>query len=727
MNQDDSAADLAGHLRLILEHIWPAGRTAEACESTDGLAALWQELCDNEIASLERPAELAAVASELGRAGAAVPLLGAAIARRLLTGSAEQELAAQIANGSARIAVAFAGLEPGPPRPSLAIEGGTLTGRVGGIEDWALATHALVLPGEGERAFLVAHDAPGLAAEPTPGLAVPALTCLTLTAVAGKPLPLHSGAAGQLADLARLLLIARAAGAARRGLELATDYVQVREQFGQPIGRFQALQHKLADCLVAIDVTELLIANAAAAQEAGSGEFETAALSAFASPALRRASLELHHSFGAIGYSEEHELPRHFRRIHADTVRLGGAPASRLSLGRRLLAGGGFPPLMASDGAEAVRGEVNDWLEASWTADKRAAASARPFRERDADPEFVRAAGEKGWLAVNWPRAQGGREFGPLEQLAFVEETERAGAPLAISRAGSWIIGPTLIRHGSDAQRKAYLPGIAAGEIRFCLGYSEPQAGSDLASLRTRAVRDGEDYVIDGQKMWATLAETATHIFVAARTDPEAKPKHAGISLFIVPTDSAGVEIRPGLALYGRSFSTIFLDEVRVPAANLVGPLNGGWAVLTSALASERILMGGQVARMRRLLEELAASLEPRAGDDVVADRIGALAADLQGARLLSLRPVELLEQGASATIEGAISKLFTGDLAERLGETALELLGTAGTFGEEAPGAPLDGAVEQFLRYSIMTVIGGGTAEIQRSLIAQRSLGLPR
>ncbi|MDH4565188.1 acyl-CoA dehydrogenase [Pseudomonas sp. BN414] len=716
--------ELRQALRTVLGHTWPIADAVARSESPDELIRLWSELCENGVAEMLSPADLAMISSECGRAAAPIPLLGAAIAGMLLSGSE----ADAVVSGAMRVAVAFGAFDGDIQAGSLRIEDGTASGSLFGIEDWSTATHLLALADDGQQAVLVDLRATELIAEAAPGFAVPALVGVTLNGVACRAIPLSPASAESAAMLARLMLCARACGAARRGLEMAVDYAKLREQFGQPIGRFQAIQHKLADCAVTLDVCELMMENSASALESGGGAFETAALLALASPGLRKVALELHHAFGAIGYAEEHELPRHFRRIHADMLRFGGAPAARLFLGRQLLGNEHSPPsLQSNPDAERLRDDVRAWLGQHWSTEAREAAQRRPFAERDSDPAFIRELGKQGWLTVNWPKSHGGLSLSPLEQLAFVEEMYGSGAPVALSQAGSWLIAPALIKFGSQLLQDQFLPLIASGEARFCLGYSEPQAGSDLVSLLTRAVRDGDEYVITGQKLWTTLAETATHVFLAARTDPHASPKHAGISLFIVPTDTPGVDINPSMALYGRTFSTVSYDEVRIPASNLVGELNGGWQVLTSALASERVLMGGSVARLKGLLESIACALQDRGGDPVILDRLGALAADLQAARLLAMRSVQLLQKGDPALVEGAISKLFTGDFAERLGETALELFGTRATLSEKSSMAPIGGAIEQHVRASIMAVIAGGTAEIQRTLIARRGLGLPR
>jgi alkylation response protein AidB-like acyl-CoA dehydrogenase len=269
--------------------------------------------------------------------------------------------------------------------------------------------------------------------------------------------------------------------------------------------------------------------------------------------------------------------------------------------------------------------------------------------------------------------------------------------------------------------------------MHFAIGYTEPSAGTDLASLRTRAVRDGDDYVVNGQKLWSTGGDKADYVWLAVRTSTEAK-KHAGISVLMASLRSPGVTIRPSMALYGKTFSAVFYDNVRVPAKNRVGPENGGWKVITDALAAERVMIGGtRITAIDRAFDKLTdyvrvAKVNGRAlkDDPLVRDRIGALAADIEVARQFQIRNTQMVEQGRVPIYEAAVGKVFTGELQERLGQAALDILGSGGLLGEDSPSAPV-GELEQVLRHSIMGMIGGGTSEIQRNVIALRGLDLPR
>jgi alkylation response protein AidB-like acyl-CoA dehydrogenase len=383
--------------------------------------------------------------------------------------------------------------------------------------------------------------------------------------------------------------------------------------------------------------------------------------------------------------------------------------------------------------ANALRRDVRAWLAKHWTPERRAANLRKPFKERDWDVEFSQLMGRDGWIGLGWPKEFGGQGRGASEQIAFITEMANADTPCHAHNTGESIVAQALFLHGSKQQQDEWLPAIRRGERTFALGYSEPEAGSDLAALRTRATRDGDSWVINGQKLWSTGADKAEYIWLAVRTDPEAK-KHAGISVLMVDLRSPGVTIRPSLALYGRTFSAQFYDNVRVPAQSMVGGANNGWKVITDALAAERVMIGAaRMARIERAFDRFTEYLKTAAvggrtlkDDPVIRDRIGALAADIEVARQFQIRSTRLIEQGQVPIHEAATGKVFASELQERLGQAALDILGTAGLLSEDCEEAPL-GEMEQLLRHAIMGMIGGGTNEIQRNIIAQRGLDLPR
>jgi alkylation response protein AidB-like acyl-CoA dehydrogenase len=528
--------------------------------------------------------------------------------------------------------------------------------------------------------------------------------------------------------------MARAHGAARRAFELVTDYARERRQFGQPIGKFQAIQHKLANGLIALEGVRLIIDHAAKLHDLGDRNWRYFANCAvvFASDALRRVSLESHHAFGAIGYADEHEAPLHFKRVHIDTIALGGSLHANRSLASSLLDPDSFglPEYDLGPAGNALREQVRGWLEQNWSGDRKAAFDRKPFSKREFDADFARDIGKTGWIGLGWPKEFGGQVRSPFEQIAFMETMERGEAP----RIGAAIQANALMMFGTPEQQRKYLPEILRGEAMHGMGYSEPQAGSDLAALRTSAVRDGDHWVINGQKIWTTTW-WGKYMFLAARTDKDAKPPHAGISMFIVPMNAEGITIRPATTMYDGSFANIFYDNVRIPLENIVGEVNGGWKVLTGALAFERGLVGGGIVlKVAHAFEQLRRHVMARddagaaLGDDpIVRDRMAILATEIEVGRQLMMHCAELAVDGVTPPEYGAISKVFSGELMERFGEAALDILGMRAALSERMPGAIDNGRFEQNLRHSLMWVISIGTNEIQRNLIAQRALGLPR
>jgi alkylation response protein AidB-like acyl-CoA dehydrogenase len=342
--------------------------------------------------------------------------------------------------------------------------------------------------------------------------------------------------------------------------------------------------------------------------------------------------------------------------------------------------------------------------------------------------EFQDALDERGWMRMCWPVEYGGGGRDPLYQFILVETMEYWGMPYGNLTFTS--IAPTLMLHGSEEQKKKYLPGIWKGEVRFALGYSEPNAGTDLASLRTRAERAGDDWIIQGQKIWTSLAESSTHVWLAARTDPDA-PKHQGISVFIVPTDAEGVTIRPLYTMAGFRTNETFYDGVRVPGENLVGPLNGGWGIVMHALNHERVGLaatGALAHAFDRLVAHLKEKRPELLEDPVARSRLAQLKVDLHRQRALATKNAWTISQGEIGAGEASMAKVYGSELRYRLSNTAMDLLGRYGGLTEESGElAPMEGSMEATWRLSPMLRFGGGTNEVQRTIIALRHLGMAR
>ena len=738
---DDIAKMLRDSLRGFLEAHWTAGDGKEPTPA-DNISAIWGKLVGQGVAALGSGREqgglreIHVVMAELGRAACPAPMWSAALANLALSGAradAAVDLLKKLHAGTARVAFSFGALDPDSGAGAIRIDGERGTGVLRFVEAPGQMTHLLVAVDEKTLA-LVGTDGPGVEIAPTRAMGAWGLCEVRLTSAALTLLPLE---AVDLADVSRsagLALMARAHGAARRAFDLAVEYAKERRQFGQPIGKFQAIQHKLANCLIALEGTRLILDHAAGLHDRGDRNWRYFAdcAVAFAGDALRRVSLETQHTFGAIGYAEEHEAARHFKRVHLDTIALGGASHARRRLASHLLDHGGapLPQYDLGPAGNALREQVQWWLDQNWSGDRKAAFDDRPFSKREFDADFARDIGKTGWIGLGWPEAFGGQARSPLEQVAFMETMEQGEAP----RIGASIQANALMMFGTPDQQQKYLPEILRGEAMHGMGYSEPQAGSDLAALRTSAVQDGDHWVINGQKIWTTTW-WGKYMFLAARTDKNARPPHAGISMFIVPMSAPGITIRPARTMYDGSFANIFYDDVRIPLENIVGEVNGGWKVLTGTLAFERGLVGGGIVlKVAHAFEQLRGGLlagegdQPALGrDPVIRDKMATLACEIEVGRQLMMHCAELAADGVTPPEYGAISKVFSSELMERFGEAALDIIGMRAALSEQMPGAIDNGRFEQNLRHSLMWVISIGTNEIQRSLIAQRALGLPR
>ncbi len=345
--------------------------------------------------------------------------------------------------------------------------------------------------------------------------------------------------------------------------------------------------------------------------------------------------------------------------------------------------------------------------------------------------DFERQLGEKGWLALGWPVEYGGGGRPVIEQFIVEEEVGLHGGPAsdAIARV---IVAPILLAAGNDDQKRRYLPRLARGEITFCLGYTEPESGSDLASLHTSAVREGDDYVVNGRKIFTSGADSSEYCWLAARTD-STNPKHAGVSVFIVPMDSPGVEVRPLINLLDKSwFNEVVFENVRVPVSERVGAENGGWQVLTSALGVERITIYRPFVHWRTLLGLSRWARKSANGrrpwdEDVNRQRLAQLRIEFEVARLLLARAIQMHGQGADYRAQAAMVKLFNTEWAQQLYQAGVEILGPYGYLTEQSPHVPWDGAISHGYLSAVQETIGAGTSEVQREIIALRGLGLPR
>jgi alkylation response protein AidB-like acyl-CoA dehydrogenase len=341
---------------------------------------------------------------------------------------------------------------------------------------------------------------------------------------------------------------------------------------------------------------------------------------------------------------------------------------------------------------------------------------------------------QRGWIAPAWPIQYGGAGLSTMEQFILNEEFAEAGAP-QVGGMGVSMAGPTIIAHGSDEQKGEHLPRILKGEVQWCQGFSEPGSGSDLASLQTRAVRDGDDYVINGAKIWTSGAATANWMFMLARTDPEA-PKHRGISYFLMDFTSPGITVQPLVNMAGGAgFNQVFFDNVRVPVKNRVGEENRGWYVATTTLDFERSSIGTSVG-ISHAVDQIIAWARDNAGNpQSTLSRNPVARAELidryieaKVAKVLSYRVVHMQQAGQLPNHEASMAKLFATELTQRIYRTSMKMVGLYGQIWDrESDWAPVEGQFARSYVSSVSSTIAGGTSEIQRNIIAQRGLGMPR
>ena len=384
---------------------------------------------------------------------------------------------------------------------------------------------------------------------------------------------------------------------------------------------------------------------------------------------------------------------------------------------------------------QQFRADLREWL-----GDVLPGLGPEPHREdwearRAWDTGWQRTLYEAGYAGINWPKEFGGRGATPTEHLIFIEETERARAPyVGMNFVGLLHAGPTLIAEASDEQKAFHLPGILTGEHVWCQGFSEPNAGSDLASLRTRAVRDGDDYVLNGQKIWTSFGHMADYCEMLVRTDPEA-PKHKGISWLIVPMDTPGIDIRPLETMEGTAeFCEVFYDDVHVPVANRVGDENDGWRVAMVTLSFERgtALVSDLLVSMElvRDLADLAKSITSHGAtrweDAGLRREIGRIAAEFDALWALTKRNISQAQRTGLVGVGGNVFKLAWTDLRQHMGDVAMRLLDRASLSLDDVADLPTGEHVHGRF-YALSMTIAAGTSQVNRNIVGERVLGLPK
>ncbi len=531
-------------------------------------------------------------------------------------------------------------------------------------------------------------------------------------------------------------------GLAETLFALTLDYVATRRQFGQAIGSFQVIQHRLVDMYLQLRLAEAVVDESCALVEAGGSLPRAASRARYrtcsAALLIAREAVQMH---GAMGYTDECDVGLLLNRALVICARYGNAGEHAARLARLqqadTLAKAGTPTPMAALAPDHTppsgdwntlsdddfRLLVRNWHEANYPATLRNPRARLRWHEcRD----WYAVLYARGWAAPAWPQVHGGMGLSPDKFLIFVEERERFGVARTPDQ-GIIMIGPVLMQYGTPEQQAWYLPRALSGEHIWCQGYSEPDAGSDLASLRTTAVRDGDSFVINGQKIWTTLAQDATHMFCLVRTDPAAKPQ-AGISFVLIDLSVPGITIRPIRNIAGdEEFCEVFLDNVRISTDGLVGELNDGWTIAKALLGFERIFIGSpkQCQYALNRLEELAVA-RGLMTDAVFVDRYIHFALDTADLEALFKEFAQVVRRGETLGADVSLLKIWASETFSRISEFIIESAGSAGARVGEAD---INGSVVDVLSpyYNARpTPIYGGSNEIQRNILAKQVLKLP-
>ncbi len=544
-----------------------------------------------------------------------------------------------------------------------------------------------------------------------------------------------------IADRCHVAVAAELLGVAESALRMTLDYLKVRKQFGTPIGSFQALQHRAVDLHVQQELARAALGAAldafaregADARERAIAASRAKARAAQAALAICRDAVQMH---GAMGFADECDVGLHLKRALVLSAWMGNAAVHRRRI-EALLAHAPharevkeekYPPTTApldwdALGDDEFRARVREVFEREYPAQLRNPPRRLRWHEcRD----FYRKLGELGLLALAWPRSFGGAGLDPRKQLIFMQEQDRWGVARAPDM-GITMVGPGLIRYGTPEQQMRYLPSILVFEHMWCQGFSEPDAGSDLAALRTQAVAEGDGYVIDGAKTWTTFAQDATHMFLLARTNKEVR-KQAGISVFMIDLATPGITVRPIRDIAGHDeFCEVHFDRVHVPADAMLGQRDEGWTVAKMLLANERIYLGNprQAQYALRRLDAIAQA-QRLTDDPAFMARLTSLRLDVWDLASLYQRFADQVRRAEPLGADVSILKLFGSETYQRLSELAVECIGASGALeGEIELGGQPDDVMSLFMNARPSTIYGGSN-EVQRNVIARQVLELP-
>lgn len=705
--------------------------------------------------------ELAVLLAEGGRVLNHSPLVSSALmATQLLLELGESPeadaLLTRLASGEVRATVAIAerGGEWGPQAVRMVAEerGGVieLTGEKIGVLDESAEIILVVARGAGEKILVaeVARNAAGLEMLPADSLDLTRpVHSLRFERVQARPLHARDASAGEAVrralDIACVGLAAEMTGAAEACLEMALEYVKTRRQFGRAIGGFQAVKHRLADMLSEVELARAIVAEAIVAAANRTPDLPQLAAMAKvqAGQACLQVSLDALHLHGAIGFTWEHNAHLFVRRAKASDILLGTRRFHRRRLAAEVL------PLVVQEYAErekpaaalqgeaaGLRQEIRQWLAshcrpAHWSG----AQVIGVIKDIDTAADLARVRDwnktkfEAGWAGIIWPTRYGGRGGTLDDLLAWKLEAAHFDVPERVWLAGESLVGPILLEHGTEAQREFHLPRMLRADSVWCQLFSETEAGSDLASLRTTATRTDAGWRIQGKKIWTSIARFSDYGLLLARTGaPDSR--HRGITCFLLDLSTKGVDIRPIRQMNGhQSFCEVFLDDVFIPDENRVGEPGEGWRIANSTLTHERLELGLRLGVSMKRLWHMGATQAggAQALDPVYEDRLAGLHVRLESMGALGRSLIQRALSGTDVGPLASIVKLVGGQLMNEAASLALDMQGPQGLFaGEDAPES---GVWQTGFLSAPARRLGGGTDEIQRNVIAERFLKLPR
>ncbi|WP_246159397.1 acyl-CoA dehydrogenase [Nocardioides antri] len=610
------------------------------------------------------------------------------------------------------------------PGSTTTYAGGRVTGRKTAVTYADTATALLVVARDGaaEVVALVDPQSPGVTLLPASASTdTPTFTVVLEDAAAE---PLEGDAASYLRDLAVAGLAVTAAGVLAGARDLTADYVKGREQFGRALAQFQAVSLQMADVYVASRTLDLAADNAVWRVANGLPATDDLAVAGYwVSRVAPAAFRTCHHLHGGMGVDVTYPLVGFTSwgtdLAHALDTLPGQVPVE-------------YPAsknLELTDEQRALKAELREWFaglaeEFGHPADPGAVEGAWD-RHGPSYQKLIKRMGKDGWMGVGWPKEYGGHGLGEVEQTIFANEAQYHDVHLPAVTLQT--VGPTLIRYGTEKQKEMFLPRILAGDVHFAIGYSEPDAGTDLASLRTTARRDGDHYVVNGQKMWTTGGHQADYLWLAVRTDPDA-PKHKGISILIVDTKDPGYSWTPIITADGsHHVNATYFNDVRVPVDMLVGEENEGWKLITTQLNHERVMLGpaGRIEGLRDRVIRWAETAGVRDEPDLVA-LLGEATAIFRVNELLNWAVARAAEGGSISVADASSSKVFASDHVQHLVADLIAAVHRYGDAGDPATKDLLDYLDSQAKRNLVLT-FGGGVQEVQRELIAMFGLGLPR